>query len=111
MALSLRSLLLTASLVVTSAGLAQAQSQSPPLMPAVPLPPPNSPYLGGVPTGDPTDTPLPISLREAIDRGLRANLGLLVAQEGVTAAHGTRWESLSGLLPMSPRESVRRAGK
>ena len=99
MALSLRSLLLTASLVVTSAGLAQAQSQSPPLMPAVPLPPPNSPYLGGVPTGDPTDTALPISLREAIDRGLRANLGLLVAQEGVTAAHGTRWESLSGLLP------------
>ncbi len=99
MAFSLRSLLLTASLVVTSAGLAQAQSQSPPLMPAVPLPPPNSPYLGGVPTGDPTDTALPISLREAIDRGLRANLGLLVAQEGVTAAHGTRWESLSGLLP------------
>ena len=99
MALSLRSLLLTASLVVTSAGLAQAQSQSPPLTPAVPLPPPNSPYLGAVPTGDPTDTALPISLREAIDRGLRANLGLLVAQEGVTAAHGTRWESLSGLLP------------
>jgi len=99
MALSLRSLLLAASIVMMAAGLARAQSQSPPLVPAVPSPPPNSPYLGGVPKGDPTDQALPISLRDAIDRGLHANLGLLVAQEGVTAAHGTRWESLSGLLP------------
>jgi outer membrane protein TolC len=84
---------------MTAAGVAQAQSQSPPLLPSVPLPPPTSPYLGGVPKGDPTGSALPLTLKDAIARGLQANLGLLVAQEGVTAARGTRWESLSGLLP------------
>jgi outer membrane protein TolC len=99
MALPFRSVFLAASVVLTTAGFAQAQTPSVPLLPSVPLPPLNSPYLGGVPKGEPTPTAVPLSVKDAIARGLQANLGLLVAQEGVTDAHGTRWESLSGLLP------------
>ena len=88
MALPFRSFFLAASVVLTTAGFAQAQTPSVPLLPSVPLPPPNSPYLGGVPKGEPTPTAVPLSVKDAIARGLQANLGLLVAQEGVTDAHG-----------------------
>jgi hypothetical protein len=37
-----------------------------------------SQFLGSVPTGVPSSTPLALSLREAIDRGLKTNLGLLL---------------------------------
>src|ERR1700737_4979271 len=36
-----------------------------------------SPYLGSVPTGTPTGTVLQISLSDALDRGLKHNLGLI----------------------------------
>jgi outer membrane protein TolC len=66
---------------------------------SIPTPNPDSPYLGGVSKGEPTGTPLPLSLADAIKRGLENNLGVLLRQQDVTAAHGERWESLSGLLP------------
>jgi outer membrane protein TolC len=59
----------------------------------------SSPFLGGVPTGEPSPGALPLSLKEAIDRGLEHNLGVLLQEQGVEAAHGTRWQSLAGLLP------------
>ncbi len=42
---------------------------------------------------------LPLSLQEAIDRGLKQNLGLLLSDANTRAARGLRWEQLSGLLP------------
>jgi len=41
----------------------------------------------------------PISLRDAIDRGLKFNLGLLLAGEGERQARGARLNTLSTLLP------------
>jgi outer membrane protein TolC len=42
---------------------------------------------------------LPISLRDAIDRGLKQNLGVLLSSADIRAARGQRWEQLSALLP------------
>ena len=42
---------------------------------------------------------LPLSLSDAIQRGLVHNLGALLAAQGVRAAEGDRWEKLSDLLP------------
>jgi outer membrane protein TolC len=42
---------------------------------------------------------LPLSLRDAIDRGLKQNLGLLLSNKDIQSARGQRWEQLSALLP------------
>ena len=42
---------------------------------------------------------MPLSLEEAIQRGLRQNLGLLFSRADTLSARGQRWEQLSALLP------------
>jgi outer membrane protein TolC len=42
---------------------------------------------------------MPLSLQEAINRGLKQNLGLLLSSADIRFAHGQRWEQLSALLP------------
>ena len=42
---------------------------------------------------------LSLSLRGAIDRGLKQNLGVLLASAEIRSARGQRWEQLSALLP------------
>jgi len=42
---------------------------------------------------------LSLSLRDAIDRGLKQNLGVLLSSAEIRAARGQRWEQLSALLP------------
>jgi outer membrane protein TolC len=42
---------------------------------------------------------LPLSLSDAIDRGLKQNLGILLSNADVRLARGERWEQLSALLP------------
>jgi outer membrane protein TolC len=42
---------------------------------------------------------LQLSLQDAIDRGLRQNLGLLLSHADIRSARGQRWEQLSALLP------------
>jgi outer membrane protein TolC len=42
---------------------------------------------------------LPLSLRDAIERGLKQNLGLLLSNADIYSARGQRWEQLSALLP------------
>jgi outer membrane protein TolC len=42
---------------------------------------------------------LPLSLQDAIDRGLKQNLGLLLSNSDIRSASGQRWEALSNLLP------------
>ncbi len=58
-----------------------------------------SPYLGGVPTGTASPTPVELSLEDAVNRGLRQNLGGLLSTDAVGGAHGERWQALSALLP------------
>ncbi len=58
-----------------------------------------SPYLGGVPTGTASSTPLQLSLEDAVARGLRQNLGGLLSTDAVSGAQGERWQALSALLP------------
>jgi len=58
-----------------------------------------SPYLGSVPTGAPTGTVLNLSLSEALDRGLKYNLGLIESDVRTRTARAERLRSLNELLP------------
>jgi outer membrane protein TolC len=58
-----------------------------------------NPYLGAVPTGTATPTPLSLSLEDAVTRGLRQNLGGLLSTDAISGARGERWRALSALLP------------
>jgi outer membrane protein TolC len=42
---------------------------------------------------------MPLSLQDAIDRGLKQNLGVLLSNTDIRSARGLRWEQLSQLLP------------
>ena len=61
--------------------------------------PSQSPFLGGTPTGKATGTAIPLTLRDAIDRGLRYNLGLVLSGIASRSARAQRLRSLSDLLP------------
>src|SRR5215472_2742560 len=74
-------------------------SQSSETSPSVSLPGSQSPYLGSSPEGTATSEILQIDFKEAIERGLRNNLGLLLASDQSLAARGQRWQQLSELLP------------
>jgi outer membrane protein TolC len=58
-----------------------------------------SPYLGGVPAGKLSATPVALSLEDAVALGLKQNLGGVLATDAVTDAQGQRWQALSELLP------------
>ncbi len=57
-----------------------------------------SPFAGSVPAKLVPGI-MPLSLRDAIDRGLKQNLGLLLSHADIRSARGQRWEQLSALLP------------
>lgn len=56
-------------------------------------------FQGSVPTGTASPTPLALTLGDALDRGLRTNLGLLLSGQASEASRGERLKSLSALLP------------
>ncbi len=60
---------------------------------------PQNPFFGSVPSGQAQPGVLPLSFKEAVDRALKYNLGLLIAQQGTREAQGARWRELSNLLP------------
>ena len=55
-------------------------------------------FQGSVP-GQLVPGVLQISLQDAIDRGLKTNLGLLLSNQDIRATRGERWKQLSSLLP------------
>ncbi len=57
-----------------------------------------SPFSGSVAV-EPVSGVLHLTLQDAIDRGLRQNLGVLLSSADTQAARGQRWEQLSALLP------------
>ncbi|MBV8819636.1 MAG: TolC family protein, partial [Acidobacteriaceae bacterium] len=56
-------------------------------------------YQGSVPQGTASATPIPLTLGDAINRGLKANLGLLTSQESSRQVRAERYRALSALLP------------
>jgi outer membrane protein TolC len=57
-----------------------------------------SPFSGSV-ASEPVPGVVRISLQDAIDRGLKQNLGVLLSNADIQSARGQRWEQLSALLP------------
>jgi outer membrane protein TolC len=96
---------LMAAIVSLAAGGAQAQGggaavPSGAAVPAV-LPAPSASqdsFSGSVP-GKLEPGVVQLSLKDAMARGLRQNLGVLLSNEDVRAARGSRWQQLSALLP------------
>src|SRR5215471_8254016 len=56
--------------------------------PTVSIPGQQNPFLGSAPEGKATSEVLQIDFKEAIDRGLRTNLGLLLAADQTEQAQG-----------------------
>ena len=79
--------------------MSQQPSGTSPPTPSISLPGSQSPFLGSEPEGKATADVLQLSFKEAIDRGLRNNLGLLLSGDQTIAARGERWKELSNLLP------------
>jgi outer membrane protein TolC len=74
-----------------------AQNSTP--APSITLPGSQSPFTGSEPEGKASPELLQVNFQEAIDRGLRNNLGLLISGDQAIAARGERWKELSNLLP------------
>jgi outer membrane protein TolC len=85
-------ILSAAVFILGVAGSAAAQENS------VGPPPPGGNFSGSVPTQAAPGV-LPLSLEDAIDRGLKQNLGLLLSNADVNSAAGQRWQQLSAILP------------
>jgi outer membrane protein TolC len=73
------------------------QSSTP--SPSISLPGSQSPFTGSQPEGTASAEVLQLSFQDAIDRGLRNNLGLLLSGDQAITARGERWKELSNLLP------------
>ncbi len=58
-----------------------------------------NPFLGSISSGAATPETLRLSLKDAVERGLRYNLGVLLDEQSTRAARGERAEALSHLLP------------
>jgi outer membrane protein TolC len=84
----------------TAASLAQTETTPGPSTPGQAIPGTGevSSFASSVPTKLVPGV-LPLSLRDAIDRGLKQNLGILLSSADIRSAQGQRWEQLSALLP------------
>ena len=70
-------------------------------VPAVPNPTTPTPgsFQGSVPTGEATAQTIELSLDDAVQRGLKANLGVILSSTQTAAARGQRLTELQSLLP------------
>src|SRR5689334_17637941 len=85
---------------VTQAGsLQNATSTNQPTSPPTPSGTSSDPFSGSVITGKVNDQVISISLKDAINRGLKANLGALLTEQGITGARAQRWRALQQMLP------------
>src|SRR5262249_42289422 len=60
-----------------------------------------NPFLSSVPSGEVSKAAAVLTLASAIERALAHNLGLLTSEQEVVHARGSRWHSLTGVLPAS----------
>ena len=75
---------------------ALAQEVSQPMRPAGLA---GSAMAGGVPIGERSETPLELTLLDAVERGLKNNLSLLIEAQSVRTAESGRWQALTAVLP------------
>ncbi len=97
-----RRLLVTLGLQLLAAPLLISQASSPSAgqsIGSVSLPGSGSPFTGSQPEDKVSSEALQIGFADAIDRGLRNNLGLLIAGDNALTARGEKWKELSELLP------------
>jgi outer membrane protein TolC len=97
--------LLLAAIIATSSPAIAGQTAQAPQAPQ------SSPFFGSVPKGTVTAEPLALSVKDAVQRALQNNLGLLVQEESEATARGARWRALADLLPdvsgaLGPRRQV-----
>ena len=59
----------------------------------------SGPFSGSVASGAATVDPLPLTLADAIERGLKHNLGLISIEQQVESARGSRLRTLRELMP------------
>ena len=88
-----------AAVLISATGLLGQAAGGSPTTPNVTLPGPPNPFLGSDAQDKLTPDVLQIDYTEAINRGLRNNLGLLLASDSTETARGERWKELSDLLP------------
>lgn len=93
---AVQGLMVAAMLLAVPAARAQRNESSPPAIPAAV---PQSAFSGSIPSKQATPDVLQLSLSDAVTRGLKQNLGLLLSSQGMTTARGERWKELSNLLP------------
>ena len=101
-------------LLLGTAGLSAAQTAGPgysietprPINPAANTTSPSAlatqaqnPYLGSTPSGKASGGTLQLSLQNAVERGLRYNLGLVETSQAGASARAQRLRALSALLP------------
>src|SRR5262249_40909826 len=91
-----------AGVLIYGAGISAAQTTSTPVSntssQTLPAGSGTNPFSGSVPTRVVAGS-LPLSLQDAIDLGLKHNLGLLLSRADTRTARGQRWDELSALLP------------
>src|SRR5208283_4894981 len=56
-------------------------------------------FAGSIPQGKLTAEPIDLTLEEAVDRGLKYNLGLYLSNQTTAEARAARLQSLSQMLP------------
>lgn len=81
------------------AGVRVGAQQLPSLAPSQPSTPSASTFQGSVPTGHATDQVLDLSLDEAMQRGLKNNLGVILSGTQTAEERGSRLVQLQSLLP------------
>ena len=87
------------SLALLAAGGLGAQTLNIPASGQAPNGPTAQSFQGSIPTGEATGQPIDLSLDEAIARGLKTNLGVILSGIQTGAARGQRLNELQALLP------------
>jgi outer membrane protein TolC len=102
--LARRNAVLAAATLWLSCGLLQAQVTG--TSPLAPLPSAEAvinrntdPYAGSIPQGKATSETIELTIDDALDRGLKYNLGLYLSNQTTAEARAARLRSLSSLLP------------
>ena len=60
---------------------------------------PQNPYAGSTPSGQPSPEVLQLTLFDAVNRGLKQNMGPLLTSSSITSARGQKVGEMSNILP------------
>jgi outer membrane protein TolC len=83
---------------VNSSGYSNTDSDST-QAPSIRVTSPSNPYSGSVPQGTAKPEVVSLTFQDAIDLGLKNNLGVLLESYNTIATRGQKWKELSELLP------------